>query len=226
MKQDIIEQMSAKVSNHRYAQSDFSVDLRLLKNYEEEFFWVVCETGTSIALVGPSEIEKWGQCSANRFQLFRDMNAPIHSVLYFSGQLGTTYFYKPNTGLVEVNKDEVISIWHNMFCNRYSELVAEYWEEYDMRDAKLPIIVSSSATRELLKCTLQVAKSLGDDSLWKCLENLKQHYRNSINHHIELYTDFELNSFGWSEIVDGKCRMNGGIIYHPDREENRWQIHT
>ena len=84
---------------------------------------------------------------------------------------------------------------------------------------------------------VQYAKEIGDDSLNKCLERLKQWEKNSNGkYEIMLYYDFAPYSFGFAEITaDGKKGIVGGLLYHgiPDKSYavllkpfHGWSIHT
>lgn len=69
--------------------------------------------------------------------------------------------------------------------------------------------------------TVKYAKSIGDETLSKCIERLKQWEVNSNGRYeIELYTDFAPYSFGFAEVAkDGTRGVVGGLLYHgkPDR---------
>ena len=69
--------------------------------------------------------------------------------------------------------------------------------------------------------TVKYAKSIGDETLSKCIERLKQWEVNSNGRYeIELYTDCAPYSFGFAEVAkDGTRGVVGGLLYHgkPDR---------
>lgn len=96
----------------------------------------------------------------------------------------------------------------------------------------------------IIKCqehyekTVKYAESIGDETLRKCIERLKQWETNSNGRYeIELYHDFAPYSFGFSEVAkDGKRGIVGELLYHgsPDQslavmiggQFHGWSIHT
>lgn len=86
--------------------------------------------------------------------------------------------------------------------------------------------------------TTKYAESIGDETLNKCIERLKQWEANSNGRYeIELYYDSSPYSFGFAEVAkDGTKGVVGGLLYHgnPDRSFavtiggpfHGWSIHT
>ena len=84
----------------------------------------------------------------------------------------------------------------------------------------------------------EYAKSIGDTTLQKCIERLKQWEKNSNGRYeIELYWDFAPYSFGFAEIAAyGSKGVVGGLLYHGRPDESLavmiggpfhgWSIHT
>lgn len=69
------------------------------------------------------------------------------------------------------------------------------------------------------------AESLKDDSLKNILDRFKNYIRMAIDHKIFLLKNGE-HDFYFEERVNGKMRLNGGIIFHANKSENRWESHT
>ena len=67
--------------------------------------------------------------------------------------------------------------------------------------------------KERYEKTVKYAESIGDETLKKCIERLKQWEKNSNGRYeIELYRDFAPYSFGFAEIAaDGSKGVVGGI---------------
>ena len=69
--------------------------------------------------------------------------------------------------------------------------------------------------------TIKYAESIGDETLKKCIERLKQWEVNSNGRYeIELYYDSSPYSFGFAEVAkDGTRGVVGGFLYHgkPDQ---------
>ena len=99
-------------------------------------------------------------------------------------------------------------------------------------------------TEGILDKELEYAKSIGNDTLQKCIDRLKQvdYYYDA---EISIYNDFAPHSFEFvRRNLKGIFMGNGGIIFHgphdgfgsgsapsfsvslDDSKEIRWQIHT
>lgn len=85
--------------------------------------------------------------------------------------------------------------------------------------------------------TVKYAESIGDETLNKCIERLKQWEVNSNGRYeIELYHDFAPYSFEFVEVAkDGTRGIVGGLLYHGNPDESYavtlspmhgWSIHT
>ena len=217
--------MRAELNDTKFCKSDFEYDLKALDGYDGPFFWMVRQNGTSLQRVGASEMLKWKENQGMRFQLFRDKNCVIASIMYWN-EPNTKYFYYDGLSLMCVEKDNIPEILDALFTSFFQNMVEEFRDEYDIRDKALEITYASEDTEKKVNEALKFAESMKDESLKNCLENLSRHWRSSDNHVIQIYNDFDPNSFGWAEVVNGKCIMNGGLIYHGYKENNHWQIHT
>lgn len=224
MKQSIIDKMVAELNDTRYCKSDFEYDLRALNGYDEPFFWMVRKNGTSLCIIGVTQLIGWSKSQKKRFQLFRDKNCAISDILYWNEP--AKYFYYDGFELVSVTKEDIPEIFNSVFDKFYENMKAEYSHEYAMCNEPLEIQYVSESTENRMNETLRFAEDMSDNSLKECVERLTKYDRCSTDHYISIYTDFAKHSFGWSEVVNGKCRMNGGIIYHNDKSDNHWQIHT
>lgn len=85
--------------------------------------------------------------------------------------------------------------------------------------------------------TVRYAESIGNETLKKCIERLKQWETNSDGRYeIHLYFDHSPYSFGFVEVAaDGKTGIVGGLLYHGRPDESfavimepfhGWSIHT
>ena len=93
--------------------------------------------------------------------------------------------------------------------------------------------------------TLEFAKTIGDDSLQRCLDRLEQTEKNWEGKiEVKIMTDFAPKSFYFVKTYkdDGHFISNGGIIFHGQHDNggdggaptfsvslepcNGWQIHT
>ena len=98
-------------------------------------------------------------------------------------------------------------------------------------------------TEGALQKELDYAKSINNDSLQRCIDQLKQIDKNSESE-TNIVNDFAPHSFYFTRFKDGQFRGNGGIIFHGDHDgfgnggaptfsvsisdskETRWEIHT
>ncbi len=85
--------------------------------------------------------------------------------------------------------------------------------------------------------TVKYAESIGDETLNKCIDRLKQWEANSNGRYeIELYYDSSPYSFGFAEVAkDGTKDVVGRLLYHGNPDESYtitlsptrgWSIHT
>lgn len=85
--------------------------------------------------------------------------------------------------------------------------------------------------------TVKYAESIGDETLDRCIERLKQWETNSNGRYeIELYRDFAPYSFEFAEVAkDGTRGIVGGLLYHGNPNKTYavtllptrgWSIHT
>lgn len=225
MVQKIIEQMTAELNDTRFCKSDFEYDLKSLNGYDGPFFWMVRQNGTSLQLIGASEMLKWKECQGMRFQMFRDKNWAIASIMYWN-EPNTKYFYYDGISMVSVTKEDIPVIWDALFSSFLNMVIEEHQDEYNIKDEPLDIEYASEETEKRMKEAMKLAEGMQDTSLQACLDNLSKHWRSSDNHVIQIYNDFAKHSFGWSEIINGKCVMNGGLIYHDYKKNDHWQIHS
>lgn len=225
MEPNIIEEMRKELYDTRWCKNDFEqYDVKTLEESKESFFWMVREGGTNLRLIGPS-VENLFSSEANRFEIMKNPLALLSNILYWNDSDVNKYFYWDGKQLQKVSKDDVISIFNNIWGNRINQLASQYPEEYAAINKPLELKMSP----EISKCVEEVkniALELQDSSFEDCLKRLQRWSRTAVNHHIEIYGDFAKNSFGFSEVINGERRICGGIIMSQNAKEKRWSIHT
>lgn len=227
MKAEIVEQMRAELYETELCQNDFEkYDLKSLEQNNEPFFWLVREYGTDLCYVGASAIKNWYNTEANRFTMFQDFKAPICGLLYHRKENVCKVFYWDGLTLIPINFDDIERIYENLCKLSFDNAVATFKYEYEICNHSLEIRFGSEETEKQFKEALEFAESLGDASLNDCIERLKRWRRVAVNQYIEIYNDFTKHCFSWSEMINGKCHINGGIIYHAHKNNDHWQIHT
>lgn len=78
-------------------------------------------------------------------------------------------------------------------------------------------------TDDALVDELIYAATIDDTSLGKCLNRLND--RND-NTKVRIARDWAPHSFYFVRLEGETVKGNGGIIYHKNKDSNRWQIHT
>lgn len=155
----------------------------------------------------------------------KDSHAIIASIVYWDDLDYNKYFYWDGAQLQKVSKDKVISIFNNIWGSRIHQLSIQYPDEYAAINKPLELKMSPEIS-ERVKEVKNIASELQDSSFEDCLKSLQKWVRFAVNQHIEIYGDFAKNSFGFSEVVNGKRKICGGIIMSPNATERRWSIHT
>lgn len=230
MKKEIIEQMRKRLGPGRFAQSDFEQDLNYIENYEGMFFWLSRENGTSLIKINPdyvlgtmTETPENDPKTAERFRIFwfKDFYTFIFSALYWSGE-SKIYFYN-GVELTEINEEKAKDIWAAMYGDLYETFKKKYAKEYEVAHKKLPIHFKCSLS--YVKNWLRKAEELGDTSLINGLKRLRAWGRCAINQEILVFKDYSDGGFYFEEMVNGHCRLNGGLLM-TSSNGNRWSMHT
>lgn len=229
MKQEIIDQMQAKLGCGAWAVKDFEIDKEYLADYDGKFFWMSRENGTSLSKIDMDHIaqaitdSKNDRAEANRIAWFQDFYLFMGAVSYWSDP-NAKLFYCDGNSLVETDLDNAKRIYEELLARLYREVCRDYKFEHRMANKRLPIKLRCKISK--LKESLYYAESIGDTSLLDCLHRLRKYRRAAVSHCIEIYSDFTKHGFGFVELINGKYHLNGGIIMHDYMKVNRWNIHT
>lgn len=226
----IIEQMRAQLSDSHWCANDFKIDVDMLKDTNEPFFWMVRQDGTSLIQIGSSFIESQLQDESVRFNLLRNPHCYLVDITYYASTT-CKIFYWDGIELKQITIEDMCTIFDNIWKERISQVLSEHPMEKRTVDSPLELVMSDM-TREFLQQQLEYAKSIGDTSLQSCVNRIQHYTRRAVNHYVTLYMDFAERSFGFTEYVNEEPRLNGGIIYHSCKNETgeitkeSWQIHT
>lgn len=223
MRKEIMKQMENYLNGNRFQSYDFDIDKEDLKDRNEPFIWGLLPSGTGLILLGET-FEKSLEKESFRMRIFKDKMAPINDFMYWSKSLEYRIFYYDYLDLREIRKEDVEKLYLNVWDERIERLKKEYKEEAEVANKPIEIVCKYDC-EEYLKEQLIYAKSLKDESLKKVLDMLRNHIRMAVDHKIYLLKDGE-RDFYFEEKVNGKARLNGGIIFHANKSENRWEIHT
>lgn len=215
--------MKSFLNGNRFQSYDFDIDEGDLKDKNEPFIWGLLPSGTGLILLG-EEFEKCLEKESFRMRIFKDKMAPIKDFMYWSKNLECRIFYYDYLDLREIQKEDVEKIYLNIWDERIEQLKKEYKEEAEVANKPIEIVCKYDCEEHLEK-QLAYAKSLEDESLKNILDRLKSHMRMAVDHKIYLLKDGE-HDFYFEEKVNVERRLNGGIIFHANKSENRWESHT
>ena len=229
MKQEIIDLMKANLGSGKWAKNDFDIDQAHLQNYDGRFFWASRENGTSLAklsceyILGMINDPNKVMAESNRIVWFQDFYAFMSSVLHWSEHDSKLFYYNGNV-MLKINEEQAREVYNRLFGSMYREVKRDFKKEYEISQKKVPIKFTCPLSR--IKEALYYAESIGDKSLINNLRGFRRYRRYAINQYIQIGSDFTKHGFTFAEMVNGVCRLNGGIILHEYMKANRWSIHT
>lgn len=223
--QKLIEQMRAELFSGKFCISDFEdYDVININKSSEPFFWMVRRNGTTLLQIGLTMEHNLGKQNI-RMEVMRNHNALISSIMYWNEECAK-YFYWDGWKLHPIEKTDIPVIFKNVWGARIARLAIDFPEEYAMANKPLELRMANDKVEVKFKKVKEIARDIHDESFMDCVERLKNWRRISTNQYIEIYDDFTKNSFGFAEMLDGDSNICGGIIYHANLNDNRWQIHT
>lgn len=218
----LIEKMRSELYDTHFCKQDFEkYDVARISECREPFLWEVYENGTHLAMIGPTTILGWLKTESLRMQLFRDCCAPISVISYQQSLKDRKLFYFDGLSFVQIEHGKVLELYDNLWGNTIRKEFDNHPEEVDMVNKPLKLVFSEGALQRKLECEKK-QRELGNDSFTKCLQRLEKWTRMAVDHEIRIGLDFCDLSFTFGEYVNGKLRINGGIIFHGDK----WCIHT
>lgn len=224
MKQEIIEKLRSELNDTYWCKNDFEkCDIESFEGKNEPFFFLIRENGTSLLFIGPS-LEYQLKNEANRFRVMRSPEWMIGGLLYYQED-GIKYFYYDGYILHNISKEDIETIFKNIWGWRFNQLTEEYPEEFELKDVS-PEVVMNDFTQSKMDKALNFAAEKEDQSLVKILNRFRSKERMAIDHEIWIYAENDMN-FYFEERINGKRIMNGGIIFYEESTENRrWSTHT
>lgn len=220
-KEQLIDKMRSSLPNNEWAKNDFeNYDLQSVQKNMEPFLWMVRGSGTSLCYIGPTYFKEMVRTSAARMEIFRNILYIISSVSYALS--GSKIYYWNGISLDPISLQNAEELVKNIWGKTVERLKEEYPEEVQVCNEPLPIVYASYDTQQAVESTKRFAKSIGDNSFEKCLENLSHWRRVAVHQCILLYRDHNTHDYGFAERINDNNKIVGGIIKH----ETGWQIHT
>lgn len=104
----------------------------------------------------------------------------------------------------------------------YEEMVAEHPKEAELCNAHVPIKFASG---NIYRRFVQLVETHPDGKkLLERIRRFRSYPRCAVNHYIQIANDFEKTDFVFSEMINDKCHLFGGIIY--SKSAHDWFLHT
>ena len=220
--EQLIEKMRSELYDTHFCKQDFEkYDVARIIECCEPFLWEVYENGTYLAMIGPTTILEWLATESLRMQIFRNFYAPISIISCQQPLKDSKLFYFDGLSFMRIEHDKIHELYDNLWVNTIRKEFDNRPEEAKMASAPLKLVFSDSALQRKLECEKKQCE-LGSISFTECLQRLEKWTRLAVDHEIRIGLDFCDLSFTFGEYVNGKLRINGGIIFHGDK----WCIHT
>lgn len=220
--EQLIEKMRSELYDTHFCKQDFEkYDVARIIECCEPFLWEVYENGTYLAMIGPTTILEWLATESLRMQIFRNFYAPINIISCQQPSKDSKLFYFDGLSFMRIEHDKVHELYDNLWVNTIRKEFDKHPEEAEIASAPLKLVFSDGALQRKLECEKK-QRELGNDSFTECLQRLEKWTRLAVSHEIRIGIDFCDLSFTFGEYVNGKLRINGGIIFHGDK----WCIHT
>lgn len=212
---DILNKMAEIVANNMIAfQSDF-------EKYDKEyiikkgvkafpFLWMVHRSHTY--LIRLSEIRKdYFENEAFRYDIAQQ-NSWIHAYLWPRCSQVTEDIYF-------VTKDDVVQIGleqaRNITIDAIEMAVTAWGQEHEKIPTKFKVSVEiGGISLSKLKGLIQDCRNHDDDSLLNCIKRFHNYRQQAKSHKVFIWYNERYNEFSFAEMVNGECRLNGGIIFH------------
>ena len=223
MEEHILKQMITAVDEVvKSHKSDFyKYDLHNLSDWNTpEFFWSVRRTGTSLLIIDDvAMLERLRESEKHRFSLMQHPELPLYSFLYFPGE--KTFHYKDGVlSEIENPKDVVTEAWNgvskylqDVVDNEFGDKERKYW------GARMLVQFSSI---DIWRLVNKAIHSEGGDSLLQIIKGFRRYERSAVNERVVISSDLLSNGFSFYHECNGKCIMNGGILFY----DGKWHSHT
>lgn len=240
MKREVIKYLGNCLPDNQWCRSDFKRDVERLEKLPDDtqFFWLGYNNsrGSGTVLVVLDE-DSWYETEAGRLAMFRDFKFPIRNMAYFGGENGDFHYYDGKE-IGEIYYAEFQEIYRDLCSPEYERQKRLHTAEYEARNKPLELVYSDDAIKALV-ADEAFAREMGDTSLMECLETLRRYARMALDHKVYITPDIDARCYNFSERINGRPQIYGGIIYHGSpkegyRENNAcqltpsygWQIHT
>lgn len=223
MEEHVLKQMISAVDEVvKQNKSDFyKYDLHALSDWNTpEFYWSVYASGTQLLVINKDGMLKnLRENERKRFHFMQHPEHPLYSFLYFTGV--RTFHYKDGVlneiehPAVTVNSawNEVSKYLQNIIDKEFGDKERKYWH------SRMHVNFS---TPNILHHILKAIHSEGGKSLLEILRSFRSWERGAVDETIVIGGDWSPNSFSFYHGRNGKCVLNGGILFY----DGKWHRHT
>lgn len=233
MKREVIKKMIEIAGFER--AGDLSYDLKALEGYDGEFLWITYGKHYT-RLVKCSEefiLKNLNEDQSSKYNYAR--NGWKLSTPDFDNQ--KCYWYYSDVGNfleIELSQAEKFSSWI------YDNAVAKWKADGNEFPSQLTVgSIRFMCDDSYVNEQMEYAEKHNDNSLKNIFDSFKNRPRCNDSHEIVISRDFAERSFIFTELINGKPQLNGGIIFHGYPEEGYkdgcsvqltksygWSVHT
>ncbi len=212
---DIVNQMAEIVANIMTSfQSDFEKhDAEYIKRKGVNafpFLWMVAPNHTYLLKMADFK-KRYFENEALRY-VIAQKNSWFHAYLLgVDGNVKETIFYVTLDGVREVSTEQAREIVRG--------IIHPVVEEWAQKNGKIPTksritICIAGISLSRLKSMIQDCRNHGDDSLLECFKRFRDYRQIAKDHKVCVRYIESCNAFSFCELINGKCGVSGGIVFH------------
>ncbi len=212
---DILNKMAEVVAN---TMTSFHSDF---EKYDKEyiikegvhafpFLWMVHKSHTY--LIRLSDIRKYYfEKEAFRYDIAQQTSW-IHGFLWSGcSQVTEDIYYVTKDNVTQISLEQARNI-----ANDAIELAVTAWEqEHEKLPTKFKVRVEiGGISFSKLKELILDCRNHNDDSLLNCMKRFHNYRQQAKDHKVSVWFNERNNEFSFAEMINGECRLNGGVIFH------------
>lgn len=220
-REKIIKQMEGVVSTFMRNPSDFEKYDRatIYESHRTDFpiFWIVNNNSTYLIKLG------WyvsGITLGKEEYIYDWVSGSPYPDMYLAYVETNSQFY-----LITENgiKKTSIQAYKETVRDLITPAVAKYIKEHGNLPKPKVKVKFRGITLSKLKELINDCRKHNDDSLLKCLKRFHRYNQSVADHYISVCYDSRYNEFGFTEMINGKSHLVGGIIFHGWKETGYFQ---
>lgn len=183
---------------------------RIMKaDFKFPFIWIVGKTHTYLLPLGHYR-DAFFYAESVRYDYIREHNP--YSYYFESDYYADDYwFLATESGLQSINRDQAKAAVLDYVTPAVQEWITENGPL--PVNTKVPVIIQG-VTLTKLKELIAECRKHNDDSLMNCLKRFHNYRRVASDQYIKVSYNSAWNEFSFSEYINGKPGLAGGIIFH------------